>query len=346
MSDRMLWNADYALVTSDSGFLNLNVALAGKSSETRRKYIEWLRNFHQDVIGSELANVEAVPIAPFLQAVNPAAVEAWLGRYAATGYSRSGLGQARAAVVFVTRVLVLSKQAPSSLWHDLKLVSLPDNAATAAYGESTGKHGPRWLSPDEVKGLVATVRKQNNVNRGKRDAALIWLMVTLGLRRDELAGLTWENLERRGGNWVIRIRGKRNKWRAVDVPRETIMILQPWAQTITQADNALPPGKMMRRVYKSGKVAEAGITGNAVWRIVTDAWDRTGLPGGLAPHDLRRTAAAIALEAGATDREIQKMLGHSSIETTHRYLAPMRENTATYRIAQMLSDNDSFFADL
>jgi site-specific recombinase XerD len=95
---------------------------------------------------------------------------------------------------------------------------------------------------------------------------------------------------------------------------------------------------MIRRVWRSEKVAVEGITGNAVWRIVTDAWRATGLTGDLAPHDLRRTAAAIALEAGAKEREIQQMLGHSSIETTHRYLAPMRENTATYRIAQMLSD--------
>ena len=105
----------------------------------------------------------------------------------------------------------------------------------------------------------------------------------------------------------------------------------------------LPPGLMFRRVFRSGAISSDGITGNGVWKIITGAWKKTGMPGDLAPHDLRRTAAAIALEAGATDREIQAMLGHSSIETTHRYLAPMRENTATYRIASMLSEEGGNF---
>jgi len=340
-----LTNFSQNIISHDSGLFNLVVALAGKSPETQRKYIEWIRNFHEDVIGTDLNDPTRIPIPPFLSAITPATVEAWLGQYAAQGHSRSGLGQARAAVVFVTRMLVLSKQAPSSMWHDLKLVSLPDNAATAAYGESVGRNGPRWLSPEEVRALMNSIKTQKNQHRAKRDAVLVWLMVTLGLRRDELANLEWENLTRRGGKWVIRIRGKRNKWRAVDVPKETILVMQPWANAITDGTQGLPPGRVLRRVHRTGKISKSGITGNAIWRIVTDAWARSKMLGDLAPHDLRRTAAAIALEAGANEREIQQMLGHSSIETTHRYLAPLRENTATYRIAELLTQ-DNFFADL
>jgi integrase len=335
-----LSNAETALISTDRGYFNLSAAIAGKSAETQRKYIDWLKSFYLEVMGVRLNDMTAIPIEPFLGGVTPASVEAWLGAYAASGHSKSGLGQARAAIVFMARMLVLAKQAPSSLWHDLRLVRLPDHAATAAYGESAGGHAARWLTPEEVHILMDTVKTQPNKVRAKRDFALIWLMVTLGLRRDELAALLWENLTRRGANWVLRIRGKRNKWRAVGVPRETILALQPWAELLVSegTTSGLPTGLMIRRVWRSEKVAVEGITGNAVWRIVTDAWRATGLTGDLAPHDLRRTAAAIALEAGAKEREIQQMLGHSSIETTHRYLAPMRENTATYRIAQMLSD--------
>lgn len=335
-----LSNPENALISADQGYFNLAAAIAGKSAETQRKYIDWLKSFYLEVMGVRLNDITAIPIAPFLAGVTPAAVEAWLGAYAASGHSKSGLGQARASIVFMARMLVLAKQAPSNLWHDLRLVRLPDHAATAAYGESAGGHAARWLTPEEVRTLMDTVKTQPNKVRAKRDFALIWLMVTLGLRRDELAALEWENLTRRGANWVLRIRGKRNKWRAVGVPKETIIALQPWAELLVAESegNGLPSGLMMRRVWRSEKVGAEGITGNAVWRIVTDAWRATGLSGGLAPHDLRRTAAAIALEAGAKEREIQQMLGHSSIETTHRYLAPMRENTATYRIAQMISD--------
>jgi integrase len=344
MTQELNFSSSQALVATEEGFFNFTAAIAGKSSETQRKYLEWMKLFYKEVIGYEITNPDRIPIEAFIFNVTPAQVEAWLGRYSASGHSKSGLGQARAAIVFMARMLVLAKQASSNLWHDLQLVSLPDNAATAAYGESAGaSHQGRWLSPDEVRALIKTVRGHGNTVRAHRDVSLIWLMVTLGLRRDEVAGLNWDNLTRRGGNWVMRIRGKRNKWRAVDVPKETIVALQPWAELLSNGEKSLPPGLLLRRVRKDGKISTEGITGNAIWRIVTDAWLSTGMAGGLAPHDLRRTAAAIALEAGATDREIQQMLGHSSIETTHRYLAPMRENTATYRIAQMLSEDSGFF---
>lgn len=324
---------------SQAGVFNLEAVLAGKSPATQRKYMDWLRLFYRNILDIELTDMTAIPIVPFVTGVTPAAVEAWLSRYSAAGHSRSGLGQARAAVVYLTRMLVLAKQAPSNLWHDLQLVRIPSNAASASYGESAGEgSGARWLSPEEVKMMIKAIRTQdNNPNRAHRDVSLIWLMASLGLRRDEAANLQWSFLTRRGGKWVMRIRGKRNKWRAVDVPPLTLEYLQPWAMALNGGKPGLPDGLLLRRVAKWGTISEAGITGNMVWRIVTSAWDLTGLPGDLAPHDLRRTAAAIALDSGASEREIQQMLGHSSIETTMRYLAPMRENTASYRIADALS---------
>lgn len=326
------------------GFFDFDNAIAGKSPETQRKYRDWIKLFFLEVIRDEIVDFSQIPIEGFIAEVTPASVEAWLGKYAAAGHSKSGLGQARAAIVFFARMLVLAKQASSNLWHDLRLVRLPDHAMSGTYGESASElHSARWLSPEEVRLLITATKKDNTPAKAARDASLIWLMVTLGLRREEVAGLHWSNLTKRGNNWVMRILGKRNKWRAVGVPLETIRALQPWAQELTGGESRLPEGFLLRRVLKTGQVSQKGITGNAVWRIVTDSWMATTLPGKLAPHDLRRTAAAIALEAGATDREIQAMLGHSSIETTHRYLAPMRENTATYRIASILSQEDDFF---
>ena len=300
-----------ALTSSAEGFFNLKTAIAGKSSETQRKYMEWIRLFYREVIGIELNDISpdlsAVPIEGFIHEVTPAAVEAWLGGYAASGHSKSGLGQARAAIVFLARMLVLAKQASSNLWHDLRLVTLPDHAATGAYGESAGGTGARWLTPDEVRTLIRTAKGHKNAARAKRDVSLIWLMVTLGLRRDEVAGLKWENLIRRGGSWVMRIRGKRNKWRAVDVPKETIIALQPWAEEINHGSTeGLPPGILLRRVWRTGVVSEKGITGNAVWRIVTDSWIATGISGNLAPHDLRRTAGRARMDPAVAARHLRR----------------------------------------
>ncbi len=60
------------------------------------------------------------------------------------------------------------------------------------------------------------------------------------------------------------------------------------------------------------------MTEQAVWVVV----QRYGTPLGLniAPHDLRRTFAKLALKAQARLEQIQVTLGHASIQTTQRYL--------------------------
>jgi len=60
------------------------------------------------------------------------------------------------------------------------------------------------------------------------------------------------------------------------------------------------------------------MTPQAVYNVVATYATRTGL--GVAAHDLRRTFAKLAHKGGAALEQIQLTLGHSSIQTTERYL--------------------------
>ncbi len=58
------------------------------------------------------------------------------------------------------------------------------------------------------------------------------------------------------------------------------------------------------------------MTSQAIWDVVQEY-----LPiGNIAPHDLRRTFAKLADKAGAPLAQIQKTLGHASIQTTEKYI--------------------------
>ena len=85
---------------------------------------------------------------------------------------------------------------------------------------------------------------------------------------------------------------------------------------------------------KGGGHTDGNVTPQAIYNVVkehvlaAEYINRKGEPS-LAAHDLRRTAAALALKGGADLRQIQQMLGHASITTTERYLEPMRSLQVT-----------------
>ena len=83
-------------------------------------------------------------------------------------------------------------------------------------------------------------------------------------------------------------------------------------------------GELSGRVKtKGGTQTDGNLTPQAIYRILKGYAKQAGL-GNIAAHDLRRTAAALALRGGADLRQIQQMLGHASILTTERYLEPIR----------------------
>jgi integrase len=104
-------------------------------------------------------------------------------------------------------------------------------------------------------------------------------------------------------------------------------------------------GRVFRALNKDGNLAgmvrtkgdcrtDGHLTPQAIYNLVKEHvlaagyYNRKG-EAALAAHDLRRTAAALALKGGADLRQIQQMLGHASITTTERYLEPMRSLQVT-----------------
>ena len=166
-------------------------------------------------------------------------------------------------------------------------------------------------------------------------------MIGTGLRRSEVAGLTWAMIQQRDGRWaIIDLVGKRGRVRSVGIPPWVKVALDRWGQV-----SGVYHGRVFRALNKDGSLAgsvrtkgghrtDGNVTPQAIYNVVKDHvlaagyYNRKGEPA-LAAHDLRRTAAALALKGGADLRQIQQMLGHASITTTERYLEPMRSLQVT-----------------
>ena len=160
-----------------------------------------------------------------------------------------------------------------------------------------------WHAPD-VEGL-----------KGKRDRALLAILLACGVRRHEAVHLEFGHIQQREEHWaIIDLKARpatRERFRCPDGSRSSWMIgsKQP----------TLLPGKLFRRVNKNGKVWGEGLTEKAVWHAVREYARKAGIEK-LAPHDLRRTCARLCHAAGGELEQIQFLLGHVSIQTTERYL--------------------------
>ena len=170
-----------------------------------------------------------------------------------------------------------------------------------------------WLTVDQSRALLAEL--QADSLRGKRDRAILALLIGCGLRRAELVGLGMGDFQVREEHWVIAdLIGKGKHIRTVPVPAWTKRAVDEWTDAAK-----ISAGALFRRVSRPGKIWGESLTPKAIWHIVKAAAKRAGIEN-LAPHDLRRTCARLCHLAGGELEQIQFLLGHASVQTTEHYL--------------------------
>jgi site-specific recombinase XerD len=170
-----------------------------------------------------------------------------------------------------------------------------------------------WLTANQGKALLGVA--DLGTVRGKRDYAMLALLLGCGLRRSELVHLMLDHLEQREEHWaIVDLVGKGGHVRTVPVPDWVKVAIDLW----TSAGN-IKNGRLIRCVNKTGAVWGRGVTEKVVWWVVREFAAKVGFDK-LAPHDLRRTCARLCHEAGGELEQIQFLLGHVSVQTTERYL--------------------------
>ncbi len=177
---------------------------------------------------------------------------------------------------------------------------------------------PRGLEPAQARRLLASCDRRTTA--GRRDFAILTLLLRLGLRRGEVARLELGDIDWRAGE--IEIRGKGSRQERLPLPADVGEAVAGYLR------RGRPASAQGRCVFVRVKAPHLPLTPAGVTQVVVSAGKRSGL-GEITAHRLRHTAATEMLRAGATLPEVGQVLRHRSLLTTAIYAKVDREALRT-----------------
>lgn len=198
----------------------------------------------------------------------------------------------------------------------------PEIAAAIGRVKGAKRHGTRtgnWLTQTQAEQMIGLPDRARN--KGKRDRALLCLLIGCGLRREELALLSIDRIQQREARWaLVDIVGKGKRVRTVPMPSWTKVAIDEWT-----AAAGITVGRLLRPVNRGDRIAGETMAAHSIFELIELYGKRIGVA--VAPHDLRRTFAKLAHKGHAPIEQIQISLGHASIQTTERYLGVQQNLT-------------------
>lgn len=171
---------------------------------------------------------------------------------------------------------------------------------------------------------------------GKRDYALIALLLTTGLRTIEASRANKSDVKRMGDEQVLFIQGKGHE--AKDAYVKLSQDVQNALESCFEARKDKNPTQPL---FASLSRRNEGLrlTTRSIRRIIKNRLKVVGMDDDLlSAHSLRHTAATLNLEAGGTLEETQQLLRHRNINTTMRYAHALKRerNQSEHRIASAI----------
>ena len=173
---------------------------------------------------------------------------------------------------------------------------------------------PVFVSESRMENVVALLRDDIATDDFERlrDAVIVLLFYTAGLRLAELANLKIGDIS--ADYRTIRILGKGEKERIVPLIGRMGEILKKYFSQFSSQNICIGQKKALI-LSKKGEP----ISVRTIQRIVDRKLKGAGIQGRTSPHTLRHTFATHLLNEGADLREIQELLGHSSLKATQVY---------------------------
>ncbi|GAB3590603.1 Tyrosine recombinase XerC [Corynebacterium faecale] len=268
------------MLTAIDDFCDYLTLVVGRSEATVRGYRSDLRS-----LAASIQDLSSFTLSN---------LRAWLGQAVEEGKTRATLARRTASVKSF------------STWA-VKNGFIDTDEAARLVSPRVSRDLPKILGQTQAGEFVANAASSTE-EEYRRDSAILELLYATGMRVSELCGLDLDDVDRH--RRMVRVLGKGNKERMIPFGEAADDAVGQWLDVrcqMAKVDDALFVGVRGKRIDT-----------RQIRRIV----DRAAMVSGvdhLSPHSLRHTAATHLLDGGADLRQVQEMLGHSSLQTTQIY---------------------------
>ncbi|MET7541728.1 site-specific integrase [Streptomyces sp. NPDC005507] len=217
------------------------------------------------------------------------------------------LEQSRTRPASVGRIVTALRSLLSFL-HIGGLIEKPLSTAVLAVPGWTQTGLPKALPAEQVTALLTSCDR--GTATGRRDFAILTLLIRLGLRAGEVAALALSDIHWRHGE--ITVRGKGNRCDRLPLPADVGEAIVDYLR------DGRPERAQDDTVFVRAQAPYRALTSTGVTTVVVIAGRRAGL-GLIGAHRLRHSAATAMLSAGGSLAEIGQVLRHQRLLTTAIY---------------------------
>jgi integrase len=251
---------------------------------------------------------------------------AWFSQEPRNGFTKATVAAWRVAlearglgaVSINVRITAIRKLAVEASDNGLLAPELASGITRVKGVASKGVRLGNWLTVKQAQTLLNTPNA--NTTKGLRDRAILAVLLGCGLRRSEVAALTFSHVQQRDGRWcIVDLVGKHGRVRTIPVPTWTKVAIDAWT-----AAAAITAGPVFRPVSRGDQAQEAPLNEKVIWQLLRPYVAAAGVPG-IAPHDCRRTCAKLCRASGGELEQLQLLLGHASVQPTERYLGTKQD---------------------
>jgi site-specific recombinase XerD len=238
-------------------------------------------------------------------------VEEYAAKLQAEGKAPNTINQRLAAIRWYARKIA---DLAIDYHDDAELARQAARVATVRDVKGERPERGRHIEQGELSALIEACTADTSP-AGIRDAAIIALAWSTGLRRDEISRIELSDLTNQTQDSVdIQILGKGEKVRSVYVNDGAMAALMDWIDL-----RSSEPGRLFIDVNKAGKIGAGQLSGEALRKMLDKRSREAQLSKPITWHDFRRTFAGNLWDAKIDGVTIQKLMGHASQNQTAKY---------------------------